>query len=201
MSTCTFRRVAVTTIVAAATVTGAVTAPAAMAASGSGSAYKIPSVQPKSIGGERVQYDSGQYAKMPAMSGAMVCDPGNPKGIRPVAGRDWSYYDPNNDVAGNDAELTITGWRSGAAAMKALSHDGTQCVLQDGWRQVGAGSSIYKLFTNGSAYDAVVRVGNLLVSVNAEMPNSTPAAAKGTAQRAALRTAVNLAFHYPAGAR
>jgi len=200
MSSHVIRRAIITTAVAAVTVTGALTGASAHAATTPRAPYKIPSVQPKTIGGESVQYDGGQYANMPAMEGAMMCDPGNPKGIRPVAGRDWMYYDPADDVAGKSADLAITGWRSGAAAMKAISNGGTQCVLLDGWRQVTA-SPGYKLFTNGTAYDAVVRVGNLLVSVEAEAPSGTPAQAKRMAMSGAVRAAVNLAFDYPAGAR
>ncbi|MBB2892374.1 hypothetical protein [Flexivirga oryzae] len=200
MSSHVIRRAFVTTAVAAVTVTGVMTGASAHAETTARAPYKIPSVQPKTIGGEKVQYDGGQYADMPAMQGAMSCDPGNPKGIRPVAGRDWMYYDPANDFSGKSADLVITGWESGAAAMKAISNDGTQCVLLDGWRQVAATPG-YKLFTNGVAYDAVIRVGNLLVSVEAEAPSGTPAQAKQIAMSGASRAAVDLAFDYPAGAR
>lgn len=193
------RRTTATAAVVAATAAGVLGGSSAHATTGPDVAYDIPSVQPRTIGGERVQYDGGQSAMMPAMQGAMGCDPGNPSGIQPVAGRDWMYYDAQNDSTNNNADLAITGWKSGAAAMKAISNDSTQCVLQDGWRQVAATPG-YKLFTNGTAYDAVVRVGNLLVSVEAEAPGGSPSEAKHMAQSGALRTAVQLALHYPADA-
>lgn len=200
MSSRVIRRAVISTAVVAVTATGAWSGASAQAATGSGIAYEIPNVQPKTIGGEHVQYDGGQYAEMPAMSGAMVCDPGNPSGIRPVAGREWSYYDPADDSAHNSADLAITGWKSGASALKAISNNGTQCVLLNGWHQVAAAPG-YRLFTNGTAYDAVIRVGNLLVSVEAEAPGRTPAQAKRMAMSGAARAAVNLAFDYPSAAR
>ncbi|AKU18086.1 hypothetical protein [Luteipulveratus mongoliensis] len=162
-------------------------------------AYNVPNVAPTKIAGQPIQWDSGQYDLMPAMS-AMTCDPGNPGGLSPVAGRMWDYYDGSNDLDQNTAEVHVTGWKDGRAALKALSNNGTDCVLNDDWREVNTGKADHKLFTNGHDYEAVVRVRNMLVATEVSLPNGTAARARQIAQTQAQGAADKLASHYPSAA-
>lgn len=187
---------------AAAVATAAVLAGGVAATSASASdtenAYRIPNYASTTVAGMPQQDDSGQYAKMPAVTGAMACDPGNPDGISPVAGRQWTYYSGDGSLGSPNAITTVTGWTSGAKALNAISRDGTQCTLLDGWRQVDS-TRFSKTLSNGDEYAVVARVGNVLVAVHAGNQGS-PAANKRVATAEAAKVAGRVVLNYPPAA-
>ena len=195
----TARRVTAAAIACAAG-TGVALGQASDASAAQESTYDIPSVQPARIGQNGWHSDTGQYPKQPAMMGAMECDPGNPDGMTPVAARSWAYYDDTVTDNDDSADVSVTGWTSGAAALKAVTNDGTHCTLLAGWRPVGGGEYT-RLFTDGAhAYAVVVQVGNLLVSVRTELPHAGLAAAKKQAVANAAKVAGKVLVNYPAAA-
>lgn len=193
---------------AAATATAAVLAGGVVATSASAdgssdggsteNAYTIPNYASATVAGMPQHYDSGQYANMPAVTGAMACDPGNPDGISPVAGRQWAYYSGDGSLGSRNANVTVTGWTSGAKALNAITTDGTQCTLQEGWRQVDS-TRFSRTLTNGTEYAVVTRVNNVLVAVVAGDQGS-PAANKRVALGEAAKVTGRVVLNYPPAA-
>lgn len=165
---------------------------------GTENAYTIPNYASATVAGMSQSYDGGQYAKTPAVSGAMACDPGNPGGISPVAGRQWSYYSGDGSIGSPNANVTVTGWKSGAKALNAITTDGTQCTLQDGWRQVDS-TRFSRTLSNGEEYAVVTRVNNVLVAVVTGNQGS-PAANKRVALGEAAKVTGRVVLNYPPAA-
>lgn len=193
MTTTTVRRrtaLALATTVAAAT---AGVAPA-LAVGPSDVAYPIPDVQSARIDGMPLRGDLGQYARVAPVLGAMSCDPGNPGGTEPIAGRSWVYYAGAGRLGDPSADVVVTGWVDGKAAFDGLGAT-TACRFTSGWKRLSK-NALTLTYGKGDDRAVVSRVGNLLVAVRVD---------KGTADHAlkvargeAARLSGVLTVDYPA---
>ena len=140
--------------------------------------YGMPDVAPtgaKLVGGVTFFSDTGDSGGAAPAMGAQSCQvPGRSR--RPeVASRSWSYVKDGNDLAGNAADLTLTGWATGTgpAAMAELVADKGECAFEHPQTPLswpGHPAPDHWLAVSGRTGDtrqvvAATRVGDVLVTV------------------------------------
>lgn len=186
-----------TAVVSAALTAMGVTAFGPTADAAPATDYPIPNVASRSIAGMPQHADFGQSPRVPAMSGAMVCDPGNPTGLTPVAGRSWMYWSGSGTIGDPSADVTVTGWKDGAAALAGIGSGKTHCLLQEGWHRT-ATTPLAQTYANGTERAVVTRVQNLLVSVVADKGSGS--ASLAAARDEATKISGRLTLAYPPAA-
>jgi hypothetical protein len=100
-------------------------------------AWEIPDARPTGVAlleEGRPPQSLSNYPRIPVLTGLMVCDPGNPGGVEPLAGQTW-HYAPGEDEPGSmweSVDIQVTGWADGEAAMEGLRDDALLCAWDTG---------------------------------------------------------------------
>ncbi|AKU17833.1 hypothetical protein [Luteipulveratus mongoliensis] len=157
----------------------------------------IPDVAPSQMAGWPIAWDLGQTPNIAPIMRAQRCDPVNPDGLAPTAGRNWAYFDASDgdNLTKMSADLTVTGWANGRQALRAMRTDGGRCTLMPGWHEVpwaGTSKSTHLMLKNGKQYAAVVVKGNYLVSASIWAGHHTAAESRAVAITGAAETVANL---------
>lgn len=161
-------------------------------------AYDIPDVSPRPyqrVGDVEPFADFGNYDRY-APSGGHWCQVEGRTGAEPIAGRSWmlveDYTNEPESLYKNQAIVTVTGWEGGQRAFFDFGADRLKCTWLDEQRRETWGDKNpqrYWLSTPRQAaekyfYTAAVRVGDLIISVNAGSMD------KATARQMATRMTV-----------
>jgi hypothetical protein len=128
-------------------------------------------------------------AKQPTVAG-QVCDPGNPKAVRPITGRQWSWVDSSGSMTSTTVNLIVTGWKTGTGteAFRELVANTGYCQWLDPQTVVDfstpASDQTWSGTSTSSANAAlkygrvVVRIGDLIAGVEVQDASGTDVAVK-----------------------
>ena len=131
----------------------------------------------------------GAGANQPTVDG-QVCDPGNPKALRPITGRQWSWVDSSGSMTSTTVNLIVTGWKTGTAkaAFGELVANTGYCQWLDPQTVVDfstpasdqswSGTSTSSTDTPLKYGRAVIRIGDLIAGVEVQDANGTDVAVK-----------------------
>jgi hypothetical protein len=130
--------------------------------------------------------DLGQLRNIPVVMG-QACDPLNPSGVGPVAGRSWSWRQVGVRQSQEiDVDVTVTGWQAGngSRAFAELVDNKGQCrfTSPQATRENAAGLPGDDSWVGSRSYNglrfgyAAVREGDAIVSVSVTHPSGIAAA-------------------------
>jgi hypothetical protein len=131
----------------------------------------------------------GASPRQPTVIG-QGCDPGNPDGARPIAGRQWSWVDGSGKMTSTSVSLIVTGWKSGTGrvAFDQFVADTGYCRWVDPQTavdfsttasdQTWSGTSVSSANSSLKYGRAVVRLGDLIAGVQVQDASGTGAAVK-----------------------
>ena len=140
--------------------------------------YGMPDVAPTGselVGGVSFSSDLGDSGGAAPAMGVQSCQVPGRTGRPEVASRSWSFVENGNDLTGNEADLTLTGWAAGTgpAAMAELVADKGTCAFEHPQTPLpwpGHAAPDHWLAVSGRTGDtrqvvAATRVGDVLVTV------------------------------------
>jgi hypothetical protein len=138
--------------------------------------------------GSKLNLDLDTGTKTPTSMG-QVCDPGNPKGARPITSRQWGWA-VGDAMTATTVNLVVTGWKSGTGklAFDQLVTDTGFCQWDDPQTEVDfsttlsdqswSGTSVSSVNSSLKYGRAVVRLGDVIAAVEVQDASGTDVALK-----------------------